>query len=381
MVKKILETSMAVALAVKMCKPAVVPIYPITPQTHIVEHIAKFVNDGEMDAEVIDMESEHSSISAAMGASATGVRTFTATSSQGLALMNEILYVVSGMRLPVVMAVSNRSLSAPINIWNDHQDSISVRDSGWIQLYVESAQEAFDTTLMAYKIAEDKNVLLPVMVCMDGFTLSHVHEQVDLPNQNEANQFLGNFKANYVTLDSKKPVTLGPVSYPDTFMEFKEQQQEAIQNALKIIEKINSEFTKKFKRSYGNGLVETYKISDADTAIVLMGSACSTARAVVDELRKKGQKIGVIKIKSFRPFPCEEIKKICKNIKKIAVIDRDISVGNEGALFSEIKSCLYGQNNQISGFIAGLGGRDITPKHIKKAVLATGKNDKVIWLK
>jgi len=237
-----------------------------------VERLADYINDGDLDSEMIHSESEHSAISSALGAQATGVRTFTATASQGLALMHEILFVVSGMRLPVVMAVANRTLSAPINIWNDHQDSISARDSGWLQFYVESAQEALDTIIMAYKIAENKNVLLPVMVCLDGYTLSHVYEPVDIPSQKQVDIFLPKYKPIHAFLDPKKPITQGPIAFPDTFMELKKMQQDAMEFSLPIIEKVNREFKTTFKRSYGDGLIETYKIEDAKNAIIGMGS-------------------------------------------------------------------------------------------------------------
>jgi len=378
MPKKVIEASMAVAIAVKLCRPKVIPMYPITPQTHIVERLADFINDGEMKAEMIHVESEHSAISAALGAQATGVRTFTATASQGLALMHEMLFVVSGLRMPVVMAVANRALSAPINIWNDHQDSISQRDTGWIQLYVESAQEALDTIIMAYKIAEDKKVLLPVMVCLDGYTLSHVFEPVDIPEQKEVGKFLGDYKP-HVMLNPSKPVSIGPIATPDVFMELKKSQQNAIENSVQAIKKTNNEFNRQFKRNYGNGLIETYRIEDAQIALIGMGTLCGTARIAIDELRKNKIKAGLIKIKSFRPFPKKMLQDTAKKIKKIAVIDRDISLGSEGALFADVKEALYGTNKKITGFIAGLGGRDITPSHIKKAFINAEKQ-KTEWL-
>lgn len=379
--KKVIEASTAVALGVKLCNPAVIPMYPITPQTHIVERLADYINDGLLKSEMIHAESEHSAISAALGAEATGVRVFTATASQGLALMHEILFVVAGMRLPVVIAVANRALSAPINIWNDHQDSISERDSGWIQLYVESAQEALDTIIQAYKIAENRKVLLPVMVCLDGFTLSHVYEPVDIPEKKDVDKFLPKYNPLF-RLDPEKPVTMGPIGFPNTYMEFRKATHEAMLNSIEIIKDVNNDFKNSFNRSYGNGLIETYKINDAEYAVATMGTACGTTRVVVDELRKQGKKVGLIKIKSFRPFPKQEIINCCKNIKGIAVIDRNISLGNEGALCTELRSAFYNQEKKpiIKGFIAGLGGRDITPEHIKTAFkkIETSNNSK--WL-
>lgn len=349
--------------------------------THIVERLADYINDGLLKSEMIHAESEHSAISAALGAEATGVRTFTATASQGLALMHEILFVVSGMRLPVVIAIANRALSAPINIWNDHQDSISERDSGWIQLYVESAQEALDTIIQAYKIAENRKVLLPVMVCLDGFTLSHVYEPVDIPKQEDVNAFLPKYNPLF-KLDPEKPITMGPIGFPNTYMEFRKQTQEAMLNSADIIKNINNEFKKSFNRSYGDGLIETYKIDDADYAIAAMGTVCGTTRVVVDELRKQGKKVGLIKIKSFRPFPKEGIIKAAKNLKGIAVLDRNISIGNEGALYLELSSAFYNQKKKpiIKGFIAGLGGRDITPSHIKTAFKKIENSSNTEWL-
>jgi len=349
--------------------------------THIVERLADYINDGLLKSEMIHVESEHSAISAALGSEATGVRTFTATASQGLALMHEILFVVSGMRLPIVMAVANRALSAPINIWNDHQDSVSARDAGWIQLYVESAQEAIDTIIQAYKIAENRKVLLPVMVCLDGFTLSHVYEPVDIPEKKDVDKFLPKYNPLF-KLDPEKPVTMGPIGFPNTYMDFRKETHEAMLNSMEVIKDTNKEFKKSFNRPYGNGLIETYKINDAEYAVATMGTACGTTRVVVDELRKQGKKVGLIKIKSFRPFPKEEIISCCKNIKGIAVIDKNISLGNEGALLTEFKSAFYNQKEKpvINGFIAGLGGRDITPDHIKTAFKKVENSNDIEWL-
>jgi pyruvate ferredoxin oxidoreductase alpha subunit len=368
MVKKVTEASQAVAEAVRLCKPAVIPVYPITPQTHIPERISDFVNNGEFDCEMIYVESEHSALSAALGSSATGVRTYTATASQGLALMHEILHVVSGMRLPVVMNVANRALSAPINIWNDHQDSMSARDASWIQLYVESAQEALDTTIMAFKIAEDHKVMLPVMVCLDGFTLSHVYEPVDIPDQKSVDKFLPKF-APMFKLDPKKPSTMGPIGYPDAFMDFKKQQQDAFVNSINVIKNANSEFSKSFGRSYGDGLVEPYKLSDAEYVFVGLGTICGTARAVIDKMRNKGIKAGMLKLKAFRPFPEKELITALNNAKAVAVFDKAVSFGQKGPVFSEIESAFCDQSKKplIHSFIAGLGGRDVKLDHIDYA--------------
>mgnify|MGYP000247529237 CR=1 FL=1 len=377
--KKVIEASEAIAQGVMLCKPAVIPMYPITPQTHIVERLADYIFDGKLNSEVIHAESEHSAISAAIGASATGVRTFTATASQGLALMHEILFVASGMRLPIVMAIANRTLSAPINIWNDHQDSMSARDSGWIQLYVESSQEALDTIIMAYKIAEQRDVLLPAMVCLDGYNLSHVYEIVDIPEQNKVNKFLPRYKPLY-KLDPAKPLTMGPVGFPDTFMEFRAMQHDAMGNAMKAIIKVNKEFRKTFGRGYGNGLIELYRMEDARYALMTMGTVSGTAKVVIDSFRKKGKKVGLIKLKCLRPFPSSEIIESCERLKGLAVIDRSISPGYGGPLYSEVHSTVAEKKIVVNSFIAGLGGRDVTQQHLAKALNMLNKKRSTEWL-
>jgi len=373
--KKVIEGSDAIAEAVMACNVKVIPMYPITPQTHIVEHLAKKIADGKFNAEIIYAESEHSAMSAAIGASATGARTFLATCSQGLALMSEIVYVASGMRLPIVMAVANRALSSPINIWNDHSDTISLRDSSWIQLYCESSQEAYDTIIQAYKIAEDEKVKLPVMVCIDGFILSHVFEPVELDNEN-VKKFLPAWKPQDF-LDIKKPISFGSLAYPKDYYLFKKQQKKAIENSIDVIKKSNSDFAKLFKRSYGNGLIEEYKAKDAKFVFVAMGSVCSTIRNVVDELRDKKIKAGLVKIKSFRPFPYSDLKKVFDGKEEIAVIDKNFSYGANAALFTEIKSmCL---KSKVKSFIMGLGGKDITKNDLKNIPKMMKNKEEVFW--
>ncbi|TKJ17286.1 pyruvate ferredoxin oxidoreductase [Candidatus Woesearchaeota archaeon B3_Woes] len=364
--KKIQEASRAVAEAVKLCRPQVIPMYPITPQTHNVEALAEYINNGELKATPILAESEHSVMSAAIGSSAVGARTYTASSSQGIALMNEILFIAAGMRMPIVMMVANRALSAPINIWNDHQDQISVRDTGWIQFFVENTQEAVDTIIQSFKIAEHKDVLLPVMMGMDGFTLSHVFENVEIPSQKNVDLFLPKKTKRFI-LDSKKPVTMGPIGGPDTYMEIRKTNQDAILNSKKIIKQIHNEFKNKFGRGYGDGTIECYKTKDAQKILICMGTIAGTSKVVVDELRVKGQKVGLMKVRLFRPFPKEEIIKALEKSKDIIVLDRNISLGNNGALFTEIRDCMYGRKCNIKGYVVGLGGRDVTKKHIKKA--------------
>ena len=380
MTKKVEEASLAIAASVKLCRVQVCPMYPITPSTHVPERISEYVANGELNAAMVDVESEHSAASAMLGAVAAGSRCFTATSSQGLALMFEILPIISGMRLPGVMAVANRALSAPINIWNDHSDSVSARDQGWIQLWVESSQEGLDAVIQGYKISEDRKVMMPLMVNFDGFTLSHVFEPVDIPEQSKVDKFLPKFKPLHV-LDPKKPVTMGPIGFPNTFMHFKQQQQEAMLNAINVIKRTNKEFKKVFGRAYGDGLLELYKIQDADYAVIGMGTLCGTARIAVDKLRKQGKKVGLIKVRCLRPFPEKELQLAIKNLKAVGVIDRHISLGQEGPLFTDIRSAIYCNDISINSYIAGLGGRDIMVKHFEKIFsdLEAGKQ-KGEWL-
>lgn len=380
MTKRVVEASDAVAKAVKLCRVQVCPMYPITPSTHIPEKISEYVANGELKAEIIDVESEHSAASAVCGAAAAGSRTFTATSSQGLALMFELLPIISGMRLPTVMAVANRALSAPINIWNDHSDAVSTRDQGWLQFWVESSQEALDTVIQAYKISEDKSVLLPAMVNLDGFTLSHVFEPIEEPSQKQVDAFLPEFDPLY-KLDPKNPLTFGPVGFPNSFMFFKKQQQEAMLWAVDLIGKTNRQFEKEFGRAYGDGLLELYKMDDAEYALIGMGTLCGTARHAIDELRKEGKKTGLIRIRTLRPFPKKELQDAMHNLQGAAVIDRHISLGSDGPLFSDVRSAIYCNDIQINGYIAGLGGRDITKEHLRKALddLIAGKQ-KGEWL-
>ncbi|MFA6216512.1 MAG: pyruvate ferredoxin oxidoreductase [Candidatus Omnitrophota bacterium] len=365
--KEFLEGSLAVAEAVKLCKPGVISAYPITPQTHIVEELAQFVADNELNTQFVNVESEHSAASVVLGAVATGVRAYTATSSQGLLLMAEVVFNIAGMRLPLVMTCANRAISAPINIWNDQQDSISVRDAGWIQLYAEDNQEAVDLHFIGYRLAEDKSIMLPVMVCMDGFILTHGIETVDMPSQEQVDKFLPPYKPLY-KLDVENPATLGPLADPDYYTEARYAIQETQKQALELIPKITAEFSKVFGRTY-NGLIEEYRTKDAERVIVAMGSVCGTVKDVVDELRAKGKKVGLLKITSYRPFPSAQIYEALKNIPKVAVLDRALSLGSYAPLSSEIKAVFFGKKKQpgvISSFVVGLGGRDITRNSIKE---------------
>jgi pyruvate ferredoxin oxidoreductase alpha subunit len=365
----VVEGSYAVAHAVKVCKPNVISAYPITPQTHIVEDLAQFHADGEMNCEYINVESEFSAISALIGASAAGARTYSSTTSQGLALMHEALFNSSGMRLPIVMTVVNRALSAPINIWNDQQDSISQRDTGWIQLYAEDVQESADMTPQLYKLAEDEDVLLPAMSCMDGFILSHVYEPVILLEQSLTDEFLPSYDPEFV-LDTKNPMSFGAFADPSTYTEFRYKQEKAMGVALKKIEEIANEFKDIYGRYYG-GLIDGYVLDDAEIVIMAMGSVIGTIKDTIDELRGEGESVGLLKVRSFRPFPKEAIRKALKNAKIVITLDKNISVGkNEGALCTEVKACLCNTDNRVPviGFMLGHGGRDIPMQMIKKII-------------
>lgn len=373
--KEFLEGSLAVAEIVKLCKPGVISAYPITPQTHIVEELALMVSKGELNSQFVNVESEHSAASVVLGGSATGVRVYTATSSQGLLYMAEVLFNIAGMRLPVIMTCANRAISAPINIWNDQQDSVSMRDTGWIQLYAEDIQESVDLHLIAYKLGEDKSIMLPVMVCMDGFILTHGIETVDMPEQAQVDKFLPAYDALY-KLDVDKPQSLGLLADPDYYMETRYAIQETLKKALSLIPKITEDFSKVFGRNY-NGLIEKYRTEDAERVIVAMGSVCGTVKEVIDELRVKGKKVGLLKITAYRPFPAQEIYGALKNVSKVAVLDRALSLGAYAPLYADIKAVFCSKKKKpqiISSFIIGLGGRDITKDSIKEVIrLLTAK--------
>ena len=362
MTRVMLRGNESIAYAFKLARVKVVPAYPITPSTLVPEKISEFIANGEMDAEFVPVESEHSAISAAVGASAKGVRVGTATASQGLALMHEVLFIASGMRLPIVMGIGNRALSAPINIWCDHQDMMSARDAGWLQFYAESNQEGLDLGIMAFKIAEDERVLLPAMVGLDAFVLTHTVEPVDMPEQGEVDEFLGEFKPKYVTLDPNKPATLGAFAFPEHYMEFKFGQWVAMERAKEVIDEVFEEFERKFGRKYRKVTPEF--MDDAEIAIVTMGSMSGTAREFVKRLRSQGKKVGLVKITTFRPFPKEELLEVLKGVKVVAVMERNISFGFGGAVYGELGATFnnLAEKPKILDFIVGLGGRDITFK-------------------
>ena len=381
--KTFIEGSKAVAEAVTVCRPKVISAYPITPQTHIVEELAKIVANGKVKAEFVNVESEFSAASVVLGSCATGARSYTATTSQGLFLMGEVLFNIAGMRLPIVMTCANRAVSAPINIWNDQQDSLSMRDSGWIQLYAEDNQEAIDMHVQAYKISENKGVLLPIMVCVDGFILTHSYEPVELINLEDADRFLPSYQPDdYLTPET--PVTMGAMVGPEAYMETRYLMHEAMQNSSKVIEDVANEFNNQFGRYYG-GLIDTYKMDDAETVVVALGSVLGTIKDAVDSLREKGEKVGVLKVRSFRPFPKNEICEALKDAKKVHVIEKAVSIGLGGIVSTEIKAAFCGKPvvPEIIGHICGLGGRDITAETIIEIVHGSGdsSSDQFIDLK
>lgn len=366
--KRFFEGSHAVAEVIKLCRPGVISAYPITPQTHIVEDLAQMVSNGELKSQFVNVESEHSAASVVLGAQATGVRSYTATSSQGLLYMAEVIFNIAGMRLPIVLTCANRAISAPINIWNDQQDSISLRDAGWIQLYGEDNQEVVDLHLIAYRLAEDKSIMLPVMVCMDGFILTHGMESVDMPEQDKADKFLPAYKPLY-KLDTAEPISMGLLAGPDYYMETRYALQETLKDVLAMLPKISEEFRAIFGRDYKDCLVEEYYTKDADKVIVAMGSVCGTIKEVVDEMRNKGKKVGLLKIISYRPFPYARIYEALKSVPKVAVLDKSVSLGAYAPLAADVKSAFCGKKKaplMISSFVAGLGGRDITLESIRE---------------
>ena len=377
MVREVMTSNKAVAEAVRLAKPKVIPVYPITPQTTISEYLAQYVADEKIDAKYVKVESEHSAISAAVGASGAGVRVFTATSSQGLMLMHEILFAAAGMRTPFVLADANRAISAPLNIWNDQQDSIAQRDAGFLQIYVENAQEALDTTIMAYKVSENPNVLLPSMVCLDGFILTHTVEPVEVPEQEDVDKFLPPYVPEHSFIDPKKPMSIGNFADPDYYMEARYDMEVAMTNSIEVIKETCDEFAKIFGREYG--LVEKYKTEDADIIFVAMGSICSSIRVMVDHLRTKGEKVGLLKIRSYRPFPADEIREALKDCERVAVVDKNFTFGIGGALYTDMKVKI---DKEIYGFVTGLGGRDITPESIARIYMETknGPKKDVTWI-
>jgi pyruvate ferredoxin oxidoreductase alpha subunit len=359
----------AVATAMRQINPDVVAAYPITPQTSTVQKFADFVADGLVDTEFVTVESEHSAMSACVGASVAGARVMTATSANGLALMWEIVYIAASNRCPIVMSLVNRALSAPINIHCDHSDVMGMRDSGWIILFSENGQEAYDNLLQAVRIGEHPDVLLPVAVCQDGFITSHGMERVEIYDDTDVKAFVGQYNPQWSLLDLENPKTYGPLDFYDYYYEHKRQQVEAMENAQQVILEVSEEFNKKFNRSYG--LFEPYRLEDAEAAVVVANSTAGTAQAVVDRLRDEGLKVGLLKPRLFRPFPAKELASALSHVKAVAVMDRSISFGamdNAGPLFLELVAALtlHGVQVPTADYVYGLGGRDILPREIEQ---------------
>ncbi|MDI6601851.1 MAG: pyruvate ferredoxin oxidoreductase [Thermoanaerobacteraceae bacterium] len=368
----------AAAFAMKQIDPDVVAAYPITPSTEIPQYFSQFVANGEVNSEFVAVESEHSAMSACIGASAAGARTMTATSSQGLALMWEMLYIAASMRLPIVMTVANRALSGPINIHNDHSDSMGARDSGWIQLYSESAQEAYDNIIQAIRIAEDPRVSLPVMVCMDGFITSHALETLEVLEDEEVKKFIGEYNPDDFLLNADHPIAMGPLDLQSYYFEHKRQEQDAMDNAKQVILEIAEEYEKLTGRKYSH--FEKYALDDADIAVVVLNSTAGTAKVVVDDLRSQGIKAGLLKPRTFRPIPGKEIFDALKNVKAVAVMDKADSFGAYGPLFTDIRNIMFDNKDiKIVNYIYGLGGRDVGTKDIEMVyndlmdIVKTGK--------
>jgi pyruvate ferredoxin oxidoreductase alpha subunit len=388
----------AVAWAVKQSNVDFVSAYPITPQTIIVERISEFVNNGEADLEFVAVESEHSALSACIGAAAAGARAFTATAANGLQLMHEVLYIAASLRLPIVMAVANRAPSGPINIHCDHNDSMGQRDSGWIQIYSEDAQEAYDNTIQAFRIAEHRDVLLPVMVMMDGFLITHTMQNIYVLPDDVVSNFVGTRKVEkivlprihgekevYRMLNPKYPITFGPLDLYDYYIEHKMQQIEAMRNAKKVIMDVHEEYAEISGRRYGDGLLDPYRADDADYLLVGIGSTMGTARYVVDELRNEGHKVGIVRIRTFRPFPADEFRKILSGKDMVGILDRGISFGSFGQVYLDLAAALYKRPDAppLIDFVYGLGGRDMSPKLLKSIFmeLIEGKEEPVLRIR
>ncbi len=361
--KTVMEGSHAVAEAVKLARVQVISAYPITPQTHIVERLSEYCADGTLDAKFLRVESEHSAMAALIGASSTGVRTFTATSSQGLALMHELLHWASGARLPIVMAEVNRAMAPGWNIWTDQTDSLSQRDTGWIQMYCEDGQEALDRTLQAFRLAETVN--LPVMVILDAFFLSHTYEPVDVPEQEQVDEFLPPYNPRFY-LDPDNPCAFNQLAPPDVYMEMRFSIQVAMEKAFDVLGAVHRDFGRIFGRHYD--MVEAVECDDAEIVLVTSGTVTSTCREVIKKLRSRGKRVGLLKLSLFRPFPVGEIRRNLLKARKIAVIDRNCSFGAGGIFAQEVRSALFNVPNHpwVYGYVAGLGGRDVTPEVIEE---------------
>ena len=360
---RLLTGGEAVAEAMRQIDPDVVPVYPITPQTPIIQTFAKFVADGAAHGELVDVESEHSAMSAAIGSALAGARTMTATSSQGLALMAEVVYIAAAMRAPIVMALGNRALSGPINIHCDHSDSMLIRDSGVVQLFAENAQEAYDLTVLGTRLAERREVMLPVLVCQDGFTITHSAEPVALLADMAVRQFVGDYAIPHPLLERGHPATHGPFAMPDYYFELRRQQIAALEAVLDALPEVALEYEQLSGRGYG--LLEPYRIDDAERVLVALGSATGTIKDAVDELRDAGEPVGLVKIVSFRPFPAAALAELLRDVPSVIVLDRAASPGGAAPLRAEVASALSGEGTCVEGHVYGLGGRDLHPEDVR----------------
>ena len=380
-IRERLSGNEAAATAMKQINPDVVAAFPITPSTEIPQYFSTFVANGTVDTEFIAVESEHSAMSACIGAEAAGARAMTATSANGLSLMWEMIYIASSLRLPIVLSLVNRAISGPLNIHNDHSDAMGVRDSGWIMLFSENNQEAYDNTLMAHRIAEHKDVMLPLMVCQDGFITSHSIENIELEEDEKVKKFVGEYHPEHYLLNQKEPIAVGPLDVQSYLFEHKAQQAEAMKHAKQVILDVAKDFEKMTGRKYG--LFEEYKLEDSEIAIVCMNSTAGTTKFVVDKLRKQGIKAGLLKIRVFRPFPAEEVANSLSHLKAIAVLDKSDSLNAAGgALFEDVTSAMYVNNKHVPAvnYIYGIGGRDTKTDDIEKVykdLLEISKSGKV----
>jgi len=358
--RKMIEGSRAVAEAVGLCRPGVISAYPITPQTHIVEELSQLVADGDVDSEYVRVESEHSAASVCLGAVAAGSRSYSATTSQGMLLMEEVLYNIAGMRLPMVITGVNRAVSAPLSIWNDQQDTLAMRDTGWLQLYGEDNQECLDMHIQAYKIAEDDRVLLPVLVCMDGFILTHTYESVDMPTQEEVDAFLPPYNPLF-KLDPDDPVTLGAYAGPELYHEVRYVMHRDMLAAKEVVKEVAREFREAFGRWSGD-VIEAYRCDDADTIVLAMGSVIGTLKEWADSARGRGEKVGVLKLRCYRPFPQDELREAVAKAKQVIVLEKAVSMGGYGIVAAELRAALHHQPKSpaVTCAVAGLGGRDIS---------------------
>ena len=365
-IRERLSGNEATAIAMRQINPDVVAAFPITPSTEIPQYFSTFVANGDVDTEFVAVESEHSAMSATIGAEAAGARAMTATSANGLSLMWEMIYIASSLRLPIVMALVNRAVSGPLNIHNDHSDAMGVRDAGWIMLFSENNQEAYDNMLMAHRIAEHKDVLLPLMVCQDGFITSHSIENIQLENDEDVKKFVGQYKPEHYLLNRDEPIAVGPLDLQAYLFEHKAQQAEAMKKAKEVIKEVSEEFAEWTGRKYE--FFEKYKLDDAEIAIVCMNSTAGTTKAVVDKLREKGVKAGLLKLRMFRPFPAEEIAEALSHLKAVAVLDKADSLNAAGgALFEDVTSAMYVNKKQVPmvNYVYGIGGRDTTEKQLE----------------